>query len=101
MNLVNLLYAFKGVIDKSFAVASGLALVVFIWGLAKFLFHISGDEKAIDEGKRVMKWGIIALFVLVSIWGIVTLIQTNIFPWGTHTPSPGGSNPLPTPGLYP
>jgi hypothetical protein len=25
-----------------------------------------------------MIWGVIALFVMVSVWGLVTLLQTNL-----------------------
>lgn len=50
-----------------------LALLAFFWGLAKFIFA-AGDEGAKDEGKRIMIWGLIALFVMVSVWGLVGFI---------------------------
>ncbi len=52
-----------------------LAFVVFVWGLITFILA-SGDEAAKDEGKRRMIWGVIALFVIISIWGIIALLQT-------------------------
>jgi len=52
-----------------------LAFLVFVWGLITFILS-SGDEAAKDEGKRRMIWGVIALFVIVSIWGIIGLLQT-------------------------
>lgn len=51
----------------------GLALLLFIWGLVKFIFA-SGDEKEVAVGKQRMIWGIIALFVIVSVWGLVALL---------------------------
>lgn len=51
-----------------------LALLYFFWGLANYILN-SGDDKKKDEGKRIMIWGIIALFVMVSVWGIVNVIQ--------------------------
>ncbi|OHA96913.1 MAG: hypothetical protein A3J09_00400 [Candidatus Zambryskibacteria bacterium RIFCSPLOWO2_02_FULL_51_21] len=50
---------------------ASLALLAFFWGLAKFIYNVSGDEKAVGEGKNLMKWGLIALFVMVSVWGIL------------------------------
>lgn len=51
-----------------------LALVFFLWGLVTFIWN-SGDESARDEGKKKMIWGIIALFIIVSVWGLVQLLN--------------------------
>lgn len=69
---------FTDLITTALPVVAGLALVVFFWGLAKFILK-AGDETARAEGKQVMVWGIIALFVLVSIWGIISFITGEIF----------------------
>jgi len=58
--------------------AAALALLAFFWGLAKFIFRVGGDEKAVEEGKTIMKWGLIALFVMVSVWGIVGFMQSEL-----------------------
>ena len=58
---------------------AGVALLVFFWGLAKFILKIGGDAKAVAEGKQLMIWGVIALFVMVSIWGIIYFIGGEIF----------------------
>ncbi len=56
---------------------AGIALLVFFWGLVKFITK-AGDEAALEEGRRLMLWGIIALFVMVSVWGLTLFIQTNL-----------------------
>ncbi|HCC05551.1 TPA: hypothetical protein DEP58_04625 [Patescibacteria group bacterium] len=50
-----------------------LGLLFFIWGLVQFILA-SGDEAAKDIGKRRMIWGVMALFVIVAVWGIVGLL---------------------------
>lgn len=57
-------------------IALALALLFFIWGLAKFIWN-SGDEKALETGRNIMLWGTVTLFVLVSIWGIVTFFAES------------------------
>jgi hypothetical protein len=47
-----------------------LSFFVFIWGLAKFLWK-AGDVKSHEEGKNIMVWGLIGLFVMLSIGGIL------------------------------
>lgn len=54
-----------------------LAVLVFFWGLVKFISH-AGDEKAIADGKQLMVWGMITIFVMVSLWGIVAFFQQEL-----------------------
>jgi hypothetical protein len=70
----DLVSGLKGVVDAMVPVLVTLALAAFIWGLVSFIFA-SGDEAAKDEGKRRMIWGVVALFVIVSIWGLVGLLN--------------------------
>lgn len=72
--LKTLLLSLQGVINLLIKVAVAFAVVFFFWGLAKMILR-GGDEKATEEGKKIMVWGIIALFVIIAIWGIVTFIQ--------------------------
>jgi hypothetical protein len=41
--------------------------------MATFIYA-SGNEDAIEGGKRKMIWGILALFTIVSVWGLVALL---------------------------
>lgn len=62
------------IIDVAIPIVFALALLFFLWGLAKYIFA-AGNEEAKDAGKRIMIWGIIALFVMASVWGIVAFLQ--------------------------
>jgi len=48
------------------------AIVVFFWGLITYLATDGEDKK---KGLNRMLMGIAALFVMVSIWGIIQLLQ--------------------------
>lgn len=51
-----------------------LAVVMFVWGTIKF-FIIDVDEEAKrEQGRQFMLWGIIALAVMVSVWGLVSVL---------------------------
>lgn len=60
-----------------------LALLFFFWGVTKYIWSAGGKEK--EEGKSIMVWGVIALFVMSSIWGLVKLLQTELLVDGTTT----------------
>ena len=51
------------------------ALLFFFYGLAKFILN-AGDESARQEGRNIMFWGIIALTVIVAVWGLVQVVAT-------------------------
>lgn len=51
-----------------------LALLYFFWGLATFILS-AGDEDKRNKSRGVMIWGIIALFIIVSVWGLIGLVQ--------------------------
>ena len=77
-NFSDLVDIFIELIQAVLPVIAALALLVLLWGLAKFIFKIGGDEKALGEGKNLMKWGLIALFILVSFWSILALVHSDL-----------------------
>jgi hypothetical protein len=66
------------IVSDATVVIVALAFLTFLWGLARFILS-AGDEKAIDDGKKIMLWGTIALFVMVSVWGIVEILERTFF----------------------
>ncbi len=62
-----------------------LAIALFLWGVVKFILNAQ-DAKEREKGKSFMLWGIICIFVLVSIWG---LVQFVIGSFGLPGGSPG------------
>ena len=51
-----------------------LATVIFIWGVIQYVIGSRGDEKALENGKRIMIWGIVGMTIMASAWGIVGMI---------------------------
>jgi len=62
----------KSVVPLLFA----LALVAFIWGVIQYYINPDNEEKR-KKGKSFIIGGIIALFVMTSVWGIVTILRTT------------------------
>lgn len=53
-----------------------LAVVAFIWGVIQFYLNPDNEEKR-KKGKSFIVGGLIALFVMVSMWGIVSIFTTT------------------------
>ncbi|MEY4602531.1 MAG: hypothetical protein RL292_472 [Candidatus Parcubacteria bacterium] len=99
-----LLKDFKSILDLLVPIIFGLAVLFFFWGVAQFIRTVS--EKTKEEGKNKMIWGIVALFVMFSIWGIIKYIGDTVgidtgiksstsSSSGPCTPDPFSGNPCP------
>ena len=53
-------------------------LLWYFWGMIKSIPHF-GDEKGAERRTGFFWWGIIVIFVMVSIWGIIQLLQNTLF----------------------
>jgi type III secretory pathway component EscT len=71
-NIANIVEAIGGLIRLATPIVIGLALLAFFWGLVKYIFAGADEDKA--AGKSLMIGGIIAIFVMVSIVGIIEFI---------------------------
>ena len=50
----------------------GLGVIYFIWGVVQYV--TAKDEEKKKEGRGIMIMGIIGIFIIASIWGLVALI---------------------------
>lgn len=66
-----------------------LAIIAFFWGLIKYLFGEGSEGKG--EGLKIMFYGVIVIFVMVSIWGIVRLLQSTFSVTSTTPVVPQGA----------
>lgn len=73
LRVQSLIIDFGGILSYMPGIIFGLAVIYFFWGTGQFILN-AGDEKYRAEGKKRMFWSIIALFVFVSIYGIIRLL---------------------------
>lgn len=81
----------QGLVSSLIPLIIGIAVVVFIWGILQYV--VATDEDKRTEARSVMIYGIIVLFVMVSVWGIVELLGQTI---GVNT---GGSGQVTLPSI--
>ncbi|WP_300532649.1 hypothetical protein [Maricaulis sp.] len=55
-----------------------IAFVVFLWGLVSSFIFGGADPEKRAKGQQLMLWGLIAFFVMISVWGIVNLLVGSI-----------------------
>lgn len=78
MTLATLVSQIINVINVLVALLGSVALVIFLFGAVRYLF------KSDDVGKRAQKeflgWSLVALFLIVSVFGILQLLQSMLVP---------------------
>jgi len=54
-----------------------LALAYFFWGVFEFISKPAGDSEK-ETGKKHMIWGVVGMFIMASVKGIISLIKVTI-----------------------
>src|ERR1035437_8992966 len=67
----------QGTVNKIIPFLVALALLGFFWGLVRFIFS-SNNEEGRGEARSMMIYAIIALFVMVAVWGLVGFLGNAI-----------------------
>ncbi len=54
------------------------ALILFLFGIVKYFFFPSKDTPSSTDKRNFILWGIVALFVMVSVWGLVNVLGDTL-----------------------
>jgi hypothetical protein len=73
----DLVKAFSSLLKLLIPLSVGVALLLFLWGGVTIIMN-AGDEAKAKEAKSRLLWGVVVLFVMVSIWGIVAFLQGDL-----------------------
>jgi hypothetical protein len=74
-NLTQLISFAGDILNRLIPVLIALALVIFFWGLVQYIRTHKG-------GKDIMIAGLVGLFIMVSVWGIIRIAQNTLLPGG-------------------
>jgi len=60
------------VVQPGLLLLFGVAFVVFILGLVRFI-RDADDAKGREQGKKSILWGIVGMVIMVSVYGIINI----------------------------
>jgi len=63
-------------INDALPILMSLAVLLFVWGVVVYIFNAGNEEKR-KQARGYMIWGVIGLFVIVSVWGLVSFIGSS------------------------
>jgi hypothetical protein len=75
----------QNILDTIVAVIlNPIAMLLFAWGFFQFLWGLFLFMKDLNastmkqEGAQHMIWGVVGMFVMVAVWGIVNLVANTL-----------------------
>lgn len=79
MHIGDIINKFTGIILTGIIpLLTGLGLFYFLYGLYMFM-SASGNETKRSDGKFYIIYGLIGLFVMISVWGLVSIVSSTFF----------------------
>ena len=88
-NLQDLIKLIIDILNSVVPVIIGLAMITFLWGVFSYIVA-SGEEDKLVAAKNTIVWGLLGLFVMLSVWGLVGLLTQSVF--GTSPSTTGTTN---------
>ena len=77
---------FMNILNGGIGVAIILGLVIYFYGIATTIPTVK--DKGSEQLRTYLLWGLIAIFMMVSVWGILNLVRNTLF--GGGAPDVGG-----------
>lgn len=65
------------IINPIIGIVFALAFLLFVWGVAVFLIH-ADDATSREQGKKHIIYGLIGMFIMVSVFGIMNIITSAL-----------------------
>ncbi len=82
----------RGLLNLLVPLLISFGILFFLWNVLGYI-RSGGDEKKHTDARNGMIWGIVALFIMVSLWGFINLGLTffSALIGGNITDAPKGS----------
>lgn len=76
MNLTDIINMFTNIGLRIIPLFGAIAFLMFIWGVARFI-RAAGNEKELKDSKNLLIWGVIGMFILITVWGIIAFLRSE------------------------
>ena len=93
-NIANLIGQINAVINTIIPFLVGFAVLIIIWGVFNYISG-AGDEEKRAQAKQYIVWGVIGVFIMLSVWGLVNvLVNSFALRKGPLDAGPDGQLPI-------
>ena len=78
LNFLSFAQKLSGIANTVIPFLIGVAFVFVILGIFKYIRQ-AGDAEKVAEGRKMLVYGVVALFLMLSFWGFVMIIKNSLF----------------------
>jgi len=75
-DVFDLLGLFAGWLGDIVPLLIGFIVLIIFWNMGQFILH-AGDEREREKYKQFIVWSVVAMFLIISFWGIVYFIARS------------------------
>lgn len=75
-NALTILNQIQGLFNFIIPMLITLAVIYFIYGVVRYVITADSDKKS--EARDIIIRGVIGLFIIISVWGVVFMIQRTL-----------------------
>lgn len=65
-----------------------ISFIVFLYGVAQKYIFSRGDQGKVEDGHKLILWGLVGFAVMVSLWGLVNVVINTFGLAGYRSPLP-------------
>lgn len=76
-DLTSIIKLLTSLVGAVIPIATAIALLIFLWGLITLIRNSSDAGKRKESISRMI-WGIFALFIIVTLGGVVQLLSSTL-----------------------
>lgn len=80
----------QAILNQFIPILMVIATIVFLWGVVGYITS-GGDEERKKTSTSYIIWGLVGLFVMVAVWGIVRILIVTFGVGGVGIPSSPGA----------
>ncbi len=73
----SIIYDVTGLLRSLVPALVSVTFLVFIWGMVEYILQ-AGDQGAVDAGRNRMIAGVVGLFVIAAVWGLVQIVGATL-----------------------
>ena len=75
-NIFGVINQVNNVVNAIIPFLVGLAVLVIIWGVFNYISG-AGDEEKRAQAKQYIIWGVVGVFIMLSVWGLVNVLTNT------------------------
>lgn len=81
MKFIDIVRIFVNLLEVIVYALMSFSLLVFLYGLSRYMLG-AGDDSKREESRTYIIYGIIGLFVMIAMWGLVGVLTSTFIPTG-------------------